>query len=85
MQLVINTYLHIKDELFEVRVKKDDVVEKHHFASQKVKSIQLSKGAAIITDAVTLVMKPKSISLCLNMMPAPGMPSVSGQQDNAVT
>ncbi len=60
MQLVINTYgtyLHIKDELFEVRVKKDGVVNKHHFASQKVKSILLSKGAAISTDAIILAVK----------------------------
>jgi CRISPR-associated protein Cas1 len=57
MQLVINTYgtyLHIKDELFEVRVKKEGIEEKHHFASQKVKSILLSKGAAISTDAIIL-------------------------------
>ena len=60
MQLVINTYgtyLHIKDELFEVRVRKDGQIEKHHFASQKVKSILLSKGAAISTDAIILAMK----------------------------
>ncbi len=60
MQLVINTYgtyLHIKDELFEVRIKKDGVVQKHHFASQKVKSILLSKGAAISTDAIILAVK----------------------------
>jgi len=60
MQLVINTYgtyLHIKDELFEVRIKKDGTVQKHHFASQKVKSILLSKGAAISTDAVILAVK----------------------------
>lgn len=60
MQLVINTYgtyVHIKDELFEVRVKKDGSEEKHHFASQKVTSIMLSKGAAISTDAIILAMK----------------------------
>lgn len=60
MQLVINTYgtyLHIKDDLFEVRVKKDKVVEKHHFASQKIKTILISKGSAISTDAVILAMK----------------------------
>jgi len=60
MQLVINTYgtyLHIKDELFEVRVKKDGIEKKHHFASQKVKSILLSKGAAISTDAIILAVK----------------------------
>lgn len=60
MQLVINTYgsyLHIKDELFEVRIKKEGIVQKHHFASQKVKSILLSKGAAISTDAIILAIK----------------------------
>ena len=60
MQLVINTYgtyVHIKDELFEVRVKKDGKEEKHHFAAQKVTSILLSKGSAISTDAVILAMK----------------------------
>ncbi len=60
MQLVINTYgtyVHIKDELFEVRIKKDGKEEKHHFASQKVTSILLSKGAAISTDAIILALK----------------------------
>ncbi len=60
MQLVINTYgtyLHIKDELFEVRIRKEGNVEKHHFASHKVKSILLSKGAAVSTDAIILAMK----------------------------
>lgn len=60
MQLVINTYgtyVHIKDELFEVRLKKDGKEEKHHFASQKVTSILLSKGAAISTDAIILALK----------------------------
>jgi len=60
MQLVINTYgtyVHIKDELFEVRVKKEGKEEKHHFAAQKVTSILLSKGSAISTDAVILAMK----------------------------
>jgi CRISPR-associated protein Cas1 len=60
MQLVINTYgsyLHIKDELFEVRIRKDGTVQKHHFASQKVKSIMLSKGSAVSTDAIILAIK----------------------------
>lgn len=50
MQLIINTYgtyVHIKDELFEVTLTKDGEKEKHHFASQKVTSILMSKGAAI--------------------------------------
>jgi CRISPR-associated protein Cas1 len=60
MQLIINTwgtYVHIKDELFEVTVPKDGEKQKHHFASQKVTSILLSKGAAISTDAIILAMK----------------------------
>lgn len=60
MQLVINTYgtyLHIKDDLFEVRIKKDGILQKHHFASHKVKSILLNKGAAISTDAIILAVK----------------------------
>lgn len=60
MQLIIDTYgtyVHIKDELFEVRVKKDEQETKRHFASQKVTAILLSKGAAISTDAIILAMK----------------------------
>ncbi|RLD55828.1 MAG: CRISPR-associated endonuclease Cas1 [Bacteroidetes bacterium] len=60
MQLVTNTYgtyVHVKDELFEVRLKKDGKQEKHHVASQKVTSIHLSKGAAISTDAIILAVK----------------------------
>jgi len=33
MQLYINTYgtyVHIKDEMFEISIRKDDKVEKHH-------------------------------------------------------
>lgn len=60
MQLVINTYgtyVHIKDDLFEVHLKKGGKEEKHHFAAQKVTSILLSKGSAISTDAIILAMK----------------------------
>ena len=60
MQLIINTwgtYVHVKDELFEVTLTKDGTKEKHHFASQKVTSISMSKGAAISTDAIILAMK----------------------------
>ncbi len=60
MQLIINTwgtYVHIKDELFEVTLPKDGEKQKHHFASQKVTSILMSKGAAISTDAIILAMK----------------------------
>jgi CRISPR-associated protein Cas1 len=60
MELVVNTYgayVHIKDEMFEVTLTKDGQRTKHHFASQKVTSILLSKGAAVSTDAVILAMK----------------------------
>ena len=60
MQLIINTwgtYVHVKDELFEVTVPTDGEKKKHHFASQKVTSILLSKGAAISTDAIILAVK----------------------------
>lgn len=60
MQLIINTYgtyVHVKDDVFEVTLTKEGVKEKHHFASQKVTSILMSKGSALSTDAVILAMK----------------------------
>ena len=60
MQLIINTYgtyVHVKDELFEVSLTREGEKQKHHYASQKVSSILMSKGAAISTDAVILAMK----------------------------
>lgn len=60
MQLYINTrgaYLHVKDELFEVKVK-DEAGEfkKHHFSAKKVKTILIATSAALSTDAVQLAM-----------------------------
>lgn len=60
MQLIINTYgtyVHIKDDMFEVTTPKEGEKQKHHFASQKVSSILMSKGSALSTDAVILAMK----------------------------
>lgn len=60
MQLIINTYgtyVHVKDDIFEVSLIKDGEKQKHHFASQKVSSILMSKGSAISIDAVILAMK----------------------------
>lgn len=60
MQLIINTYgtyVHVKDDLFEVSLTKDGEKQKHHFASQKVTSILMSKGAVLSTDAIILAMK----------------------------
>jgi CRISP-associated protein Cas1 len=57
MQLNINTYgtyLHVKDDMFEVRIKKDHDVEKHHYSSKKVTSLILALGTAISSDAVKL-------------------------------
>ena len=57
MQLNIltkGTYIHIKDEMFEVRIKKDTGYEKFHYSAKKVKSIVISLGVALSSDAVKL-------------------------------
>lgn len=62
MQLYINTYgayLHIKDEMFEIRIKqKDGQVLKHPpIAASKIKSIIFTNSAALSTEAVALAIK----------------------------
>jgi len=60
MQIHLNsygTYLHIKDQLFEIRKKTDGVVEKHHIAAHKIKSIWVGKGIAFSSEAVKLAVK----------------------------
>jgi len=60
MQLYINTYgtyVHIKDEMFEIQTKVDKLNEIKHFAAHKVTSIILQKGMAISTDAIILALK----------------------------
>jgi CRISP-associated protein Cas1 len=62
MQLIINTYgtyIHIKDDMFEVRVPsgEGEPARKQLIANQKITSILISKGAAISTDAIILAMK----------------------------
>lgn len=59
MQLYINTYgtyVHVKDEVFEVRIrdKENSEIKKHHFAASKVKTIIMTMGAALSTDAIRL-------------------------------
>jgi CRISPR-associated protein Cas1 len=57
MQLYINTYgtyVHIKDQMFEIRVKKDGKETKHLFSAKKLESIVLAKGIALSSDAVKL-------------------------------
>lgn len=60
MQIHLNTYgayLHVKDQLFEIRQKVDGEVQKHHLAAHKVKSIWVNDGVALSSDAVKLAMK----------------------------
>ncbi len=60
MQLFINTYgtyVHVKDEMFEIRVPVEKEYKKHHFAAKKVSNIIMPKGAALSSDAVILALK----------------------------
>ena len=60
MQLHLNTYgayLHVKDQLFEIKLKEEKEVKKHHVAAHKVKSIWMAKGTALSTNAVHLAIK----------------------------
>lgn len=59
MQLHINTYgtyVHVKDELFEIRLKKDGEVIKKQYAASKVTQIVMTTGMALSTDAIKLAM-----------------------------
>lgn len=60
MQIYLNTYgtyLHVKDDMFEIRVPvKDAEPTKQHIAVHKVSSIALSTSAALSTDAVRLAL-----------------------------
>lgn len=60
MQLFINTpgtYLHVKDDMFEVRFTKEGKEEKHQIAAHKVSSIVMPRAAALSTDSIHLAMK----------------------------
>lgn len=63
MQLFIDTYgtyVHIKDEMFEIRIPDEQnkkEYKKHHFAAKKVTSILMPKAAALSTDAIILALK----------------------------
>ncbi len=59
MQLYIHTfgaYVHVKDQMFEIRITKDKQTKKHLFSAKKVQSIILTQGAALSSDAVKLAM-----------------------------
>lgn len=56
MQLIINTYgayLHVKDELFEIRIDG----KKNHISPKKVRSILITTGATVSSDAVKLAVE----------------------------
>jgi CRISPR-associated protein Cas1 len=60
MQIFINTpgsYLHVKDEMFEVRFTKEGKEKKQQLAAHKVTSIVLPKSAALSTDAIHLAVR----------------------------
>ncbi len=60
MQLHLNTYgtyLHVKDDMFEIKIKQEDgKVEKHPIAAHKVKSIWIGQGIALSSDAIKLAL-----------------------------
>jgi len=60
MQLHLNTYgtyLHVKDEMFEVKIKQEDgTVKKHQVAAHKVKSIWIGQGIALSSDSIKLAL-----------------------------
>ncbi len=60
MQLHLNTYgayLHVKEEMFEVQVRVNGEITKTQVAAHKVKSIWLSTGTALSSDAVKLAVR----------------------------
>lgn len=62
MQIFINTYgtyLHVKDEMFEIKIREDKTkpVKVNHIAAHKITSFIISKGAALSTDAIALALK----------------------------
>lgn len=60
MQLYITTpgaYLHVREALFEVRIKSGEEVRRSQFAPQKIQTIILHSGAALSTDAVQLALR----------------------------
>jgi CRISPR-associated protein Cas1 len=60
MQIYLNTYgtyLHVKDDMFEIRIPaKDAESTKQHIAAHKISSIIMCTSAALSTDAVRLAL-----------------------------
>lgn len=62
MQIFINTYgtyVHVKDEMFEIKVREDKKkpVKINHIAAHKITSFVMSEGSALSTDAIALALK----------------------------
>lgn len=61
MQININTkgtYIHIKDDMFEVKVPADNgESNKFHYSAKKITNIVLSLGIALSTDAIKLAIQ----------------------------
>jgi len=61
MQIHLNTYgtyLHVKDQMFEIKVRQEGGGSKnHHIAAHKVRSVWVGEGIAISSDAVKLAIK----------------------------
>ena len=61
MQIYINsygTYLHVKDDMFEIKIPvKDEEPKKQFIAAHKITSIVMSTSGALSTDAVILALK----------------------------
>lgn len=60
MQLHINTYgayVHVKDEMFEVRLRDENKeIQKKHVSVHKVTAIWMCTGTSLSTDAIKLAM-----------------------------
>lgn len=57
MELFVDTYgayLHVKDQLFEIKTTQNGEPVKHTFAAAKVSSIRLGTGTALSSEAVRL-------------------------------
>lgn len=62
MQLYLNTYgtyLHVKDQLFEVRIpgEQKGAYVKKHFAAPKISSIVMTTAGSLSTDAIALALQ----------------------------
>jgi CRISPR-associated protein Cas1 len=61
MQIYLNTYgtyLHVKDDMFEIKIPvKDELPKKQHIAAHKITSIVMSTSGSLSTDAVMLALK----------------------------